>query len=278
MRRLWLLLACMLTGAAHAQVIQVGGSSTVGAFIELAKDAYRAEHPGVLIELAGGGSDAGLTGIRDGVLDIGLMSRDPTEQELAELRGVARIPVGLDAVAVVISDPLYHQGLHVLGKDQIADIFAGHISNWKQVGGPDREILVVDEIRAHGTRQVFAKFFFGDAMIANFAGSIVVAEHQDMETLLLASDQAIGFLPFSRLSDLLHGLDIADAGKVHHPAPEEVRAGDYPLARRLWLLVRKDAPEVVRSFVAFLRSEQGEALLQQAGYLPLPQTGDFAGG
>lgn len=90
-----------------------------------------------------------------------------------------------------------------------------------------------------------------------------------MKTLLQASDQAIGFLPFGDTGDHLHAIGVTDGG--HHYVVDigSVRDGSYPLSRSLYVLYKKDTAAYVQAFVDFLRSPHGQSILRNSGYVPL---------
>ena len=142
----------------QAQIISIVGSTTVKAFIEPAATAYRRTHPDVIIHISGGGSGVGAASVSDGRATLGMMSRELEGKEAARMHGIEQVRVGYDAVAVVVSDPVFHQGdVHALSKADMAAIYRGEIRNWQSVGGADRRILLIDKEKQRGTRHVFAR-------------------------------------------------------------------------------------------------------------------------
>jgi len=279
MPKLLLLLCSMLlwpVHALHAQIIDIAGSTTVKAFIEPAADAYRLLHPEVIMIIRGGGSGAGASAILDDRATLGMMSRelDADEQQAMLTAGVERTRVGYDAVAVVVSNELYHKaGVHALRKSDIAAIYRGELRNWRDVGGPDRRILLVDKEKHRGTRHVFAGYILGNSHADWADQAVIVGPNRDMSMLLEASDQAIGFLPFAHVNEQIHGLEIIDGNQHILPDETTIRDGSYPLARSLYVLHKKQTPPYVRDFVRFLLSDAGQTILRKSGYIPLQHTG-----
>jgi len=275
-----LLSLVMLSVSAHAQIIDVVGSTTVKALMDPAVEAYRQLQPNVIIHVSGGGSGIGAVAMIDGRASIGMMSREPDVDEATRMRqqGIERVRIARDAVAVVISDALYHKGdVHVLKVADIAAIFQGGVRNWKAVGGPDRRILVIDKVRHSGTRHVFAKFILGDGKADVTSEAVIVGNNKDMKTLLVASDQAIGFLPFGAVNDdSVHAVALLQAGKNYVADSQSVRDGSYPIRRSLYLLYKKDAPAYVHAFIEYLRSPKGAVFISTAGYLPVRPEADAA--
>ncbi len=265
-----ILLLPLLALPAQAQIIDVVGSTTVRALMTPAAEAYRRAHPEVVIHVAGGGSGVGAAAMLAGRASIGMMSREPNAAEAAGLRaqGVQRVRVAYDAVAVVVSDALYHRGdIHALKVADIAAIYRGTIRNWQAVGGPDRNILVIDRVSRSGTHQVFADHILAGGAVT--ADAVVVESNPDSQTLLDASDQAIAYLPFGAVNDdRIHAVALLQGGKSYIADRNSVLSGNYPLRRSLYVLYKKDAPAYVHDFIHFLRSQAADPIIRRAGYLP----------
>jgi len=269
-RILIVLLSLLLPQSVTAQIIKIAGSTTVKAFMEPAVEAYRKLHPEIRIDVQGGGSGVGAAEFIAGSVHLGMVSRELTAQEKLAIPAEQRIQIGSDAVAVVVSDELFHQWrLHALKKEDITAIYRGEINNWREFGGPDRRILVIDKEKQRGTRQVFAEFILGDGRAVATQQSVVVGPNRHVEVLLTASDQAIGFLSFAELDEHMHGLEIIVDGKSFIPSVDAVSTGSYPLSRSLYILLSDEAPVYVKEFVTFLRSAQAEVILRETGFLPV---------
>jgi len=102
-----------------------------------------------------GGSGSGFNQLAEGQTDIGMMSRDITNDELSRFEQYIFTPIaiGRDAVVPVVSSEVYDAGVTQLSFGQIKDIYMGRIDNWNAVGGPDKEIFVIDKESSSGTRQ-----------------------------------------------------------------------------------------------------------------------------
>jgi len=267
------LLLPLLSLPAQAQIIDVVGSTTVRALMEPAVDAYRQLHPEVMIHVGGGGSGVGAAAMLDGRASIGMMSREPSADEADRMRkqGIERVRIAYDAVAVVVSDELYHQGgIHALKITDVVAIYRGTIRNWQAVGGPDRHILVIDRVTHSGTHQTFVDHLLGGGAITSDA--VIVESNRDSKTLLIASDQAIAYLPFGAVNDdRIHAVALLQDGKNYIADNNSVRDGSYPLRRSLYVLYKKDAPAYVHAFVHYLSSAAAAPIIRQAGYLPAGQ-------
>lgn len=263
-----LLMVLLLPISASAQIIKISGSTTLKRFVEPAAEAYVKVRPEVLIDIHGGGSSVGIASTLDGSSHLGMVARKLTSDEESKLVNINQVTIAVDAVAVIISNDLYfNHHLHALKKEDIAAIYRGEINNWQMVGGPDRDILVVDKQQAHGTRQVFASFVLGDEKAPSMDQAVIVGPNRHMQILLEASNQAIGILSTSNMSKQYQAVEVVVDGKPHAPSEEEIRSRNYPLSRFLTLLVPQNAPEYVHDFVAFLNSPEAKKILEDKGLL-----------
>lgn len=268
--RFVLFLSMVWTVPVMADRIHAVGSSTVLPVIAKAADRYHREHPDVTITVSGGGSGVGVSALINDSADVGMSSREVTAKEASSLDGrVEKVVVARDAVAVVVSKPVIAGGVRALSLAQIAAIFRGEIHNWKEVGGPDAPILVIDKEAGRGTRHVFASTVLGAARARAPGAWIVAGSNNEMQSLVARSDNAIGILSNAWTTDKVQALAIkTERGEVA-PTADNVVAGRYPIRRDLLLLVPVKAPPAVRKFIAFVLSPAGQELVTQTGYLPV---------
>nr|BAL52448.1 phosphate transport system substrate-binding protein [uncultured Gammaproteobacteria bacterium]BAL54496.1 phosphate transport system substrate-binding protein [uncultured Gammaproteobacteria bacterium] len=151
----------------------------------------------------------------------------------------------------------------------IAAIYRGEITNWKQLGGPDARILVIDKEPGRGTRHVFAQAVLGDAQTRAPGAMIVAGSNNEEQAIVARSDSAIGMLSNAWLTDRVRAVAVAAGGEPVLPTLENVQNGRYPISRDLFLLVPENAPPEVSGFVDFLLSPAGQAIVSRVGYLPV---------
>jgi len=254
--------------AASAITLHAAGSTTVLPVVSTAATAYHRLHPNVTITVSGGGSGVGIASMIQHTAEIGMASREIDAAEAAKLKGnVDVLTIAKDAVAVVISKAVYIGGIHQLSLGQIADIYRGKIKNWKALGGPDAQILVIDKEASRGTRHVFAEAVLGDAHARAPGASVLSGSNNEEQSLVAHSNQAIGMLSNAWLNDAVRGIAVGEGSHAVLPDIQHVRDGSYPISRGLHILLPKNASAEARDFAHFLLSKDGQSIVRQSGYL-----------
>lgn len=253
--------------------IRVAGSSTVLPIMVDAAEAFRAQRAGTTITVSGGGSGTGINSVINGIIDIGMTSRQPTEKEWQKLNdNFELIDIAKDAVAVAVSKAVVDSGVSSLSIGQVADIYRGKIKNWKEVGGADKKILVIDKEPSRGTRHVFAQVVLGDAKARAPGASLISGSNNEERSIISRSDQAIGMLSHAWLNDNARGIALTLAsGETVSADKEHIFNGTYPIQRSLSIIVAKQRSGELQAFVDFLRSEGLSPIVEKNGYLPLNQ-------
>ncbi len=251
-----------------AEQLRVVGSTTVLPIVAEAAKQYRQLNPGLTLTVSGGGSGVGVSAVQQGMAEVGMVSRTVTAQEQQRLGvGFKVVAVARDAVAVAISKAIYEGGVTQLSLAQIAAIYRGEIKNWKEVGGPDARILVIDKEPSRGTRHVFAKVVLGDEQARAPGATIISGSNNEEQAAIAASNQAIGMLSNAWLNDAVRAVAVGEPGKAVLPTLEHVADGRYPIQRELNILLPSNAGKRVHGFVEFLLSDVGQQIVEQVGYL-----------
>ncbi len=258
------------SSALAGKSVRAVGSTTVMPFVSKAAGSYKKIIPDLRITISGGGSGVGIASIINGMAEIGMASREPSPEEMAKLAGkVDIIPVAKDAVAVVVSKAVHVGGVTSLTLSQVADIYRGKITNWKELGGPDSKIVVIDKEAGRGTRHVFAKAVLGSAHARAKGATIISGSNNEEKTIISKSDRAIGMLSNGWLDDKARAVAISIDNRDVLPTIENVKNGSYPISRNLNVIVRKDASDSVKAFVQYLLSPEGQSIARAVGYLPV---------
>ncbi|MCF6324263.1 MAG: substrate-binding domain-containing protein [Gammaproteobacteria bacterium] len=259
----------LLLGPLYAATttIKIAGSTTLLPILSEAAKQYRVTHPDLSLTVSGGGSGMGVANIERGTIDIGMASRPLSEREAERLgASIDVIPVARDAVAIAVSKAVYKSGVTQLSLAQIAAIYRGEIRNWRELGGLDAKILVIDKEASRGTRHVFATVVLGSARARAPGATIITGSNNEEQSVISRSDQAIGMISNAWLNDRVRAIAVGEGDMAVLPTIENVALGRYMIKRDLNILVPKGSGDEVKGFVAFLRSEQGQAIVETVGF------------
>lgn len=245
------------TGAAASGKIALGGSTSVEKVVQAMMEAYQAENSGVSMTYAPTGSSTGIQGATDGTLDIGLSSRALKDEEKAAL---TEITFAIDGIAVIVNT---ENTVADLDMDTLAKIYKGEITNWKDAGGSDSEIVVIGRDAASGTREGFET-------IVGAKEECVYAEEQASTGAVVASVQsnagAIGYVSLSSVKDTVKAVTID--GVV--PSEDTVKDNTYKIQRPFVFAVKTDASnEAVKAFTDWAVSSATTELVKNAGAVPV---------
>ncbi|MEO9884368.1 MAG: phosphate ABC transporter substrate-binding protein [Balneola sp.] len=266
----FVVLPILMINCTQRETINIGGSTTVLPVISNAADLYRQNNPNIRIIVNAGGSGVGINQVGENKLDIGMISRTITDEEKSKYPDVdfKTISIGKDAVVPVVSSEIYDAGITALTLQQIADIYSGRITNWSQIGGPDKEILCVDKETSRGTRHVFMEAVFGDKEAPAPGADLVLGSNNEEQTALIQSDAAIGMLSNAWLNSDVKGLTIVlSSGEKIEPTLSNISNGSFPITRDLLIVTNGDPTGKVKQFTDFILSEDGQKVVERTGYV-----------
>jgi phosphate transport system substrate-binding protein len=257
------LAGCGRTGSGSQLSLTVTGSTTVLPIAEVAAEDFQSANPGKRVLVAGVGSSAGIESVSNGTSDIGTSSRDlkPEEKNL----GLVDFPIARDAIAVIVnpSNPV-----KALTKDQVARIFEGAITNWKQVGGPDLEIGLVNRDEASGTREAFSKIVLAGKDFDPTAA--VLPGTGQVRSVVAQAAGAVGYISLGFADASVKALAVD--GIV--PNEKTVADGTYPVSRVLHFFTKGKPTGLTKAYVDFVLSAKiQDTVVRDAGFLPIAEGG-----
>lgn len=266
---LCMLLVCCF-GCTKRKSIQVAGSTTVLPVVSKAAEQFRLMHSDIQVIVNAGGSGVGINQLGEGKVDVGMVSRDITQTEVNQYPEVSFVThvIGKDAVVPVVSSEIFEAGVQALTLKQIAKIYRGELQNWKEVGGPDKDILVVDKEQSRGTRHVFMAVVAGDKEAKAPGADLVLGSNNEEQTTLVQSDAGIGMLSHAWLNRDVKGLSlILPDHSVVAPTLENIINGSFPITRTLLLITNGVPRGDVKSFIDFILSAEGQRIVEASGYV-----------
>ena len=246
----------------------MGGSTTVEPIIRSAIEAYEAVDSSVRLSYEAQGSSVGVQGAIDGVYVIGGASRDLKSKESDA--GAVATPIALDGIAVVANNSVLVDNLSI---DQVSGIYTGEITNWKEVGGADKDIIVINRDEASGTRVAFweltIKEVFGKE--TDFLkDAITVESNGDMVTKVGSTPDSIGFCGFGYIDKAISSGAKTLLVDGVEATVDNVLDGKFPVSRKL-NVITMGAPEgFAAEFIDFLLGDEGQTIVDDEGFISLP--------
>lgn len=242
------------------QTISISGSTSVGPLAEKLAVKYE-ETESVNIEVNQIGSSAGITNATNGVSEIGMSSRDLKEEEAAQLE---EIIIAYDGIVIVTHPSNKVQDLTM---EQVKQIFTGEVTNWKQLGGEDLEIVVVSREDGSGSRDAFQEIvgYSSGELIRN---AIVASGNGNIKTTVATNKHAVGFISFEYIDETIYPMKINGV----EPTAQNVLDNKYSLSRP-FLFVYKDGDltQGGQKFIDYILSSNGQEIVSEAGAIPILQ-------
>jgi phosphate transport system substrate-binding protein len=270
MKRIGLLLSVSIlaafafAGAAFAGDLVIKGSTTVLPIGQAAAEKFMEAHPDTKISVSGGGSGNGIKAIIDQTTDIAMASRFIKDSEVKAAVEAGAYPVPF-AVAIDAILPVVHPDNPVkdLTIQQLHDIFAGKITNWKEVGGPDRKILAVTRDTSSGTFEVWEEKIMGGDRIMPSAQ--VVASNGAMVQSVSGNPAAVGYIGIGYLDSSVKAVTVGGI----EGTPETAISGEFPISRYLFMFTAGWPTGETMQFINFVLSDAGQEIVASTGYVPL---------
>lgn len=252
-----LLSACR--GSSASTELTVTGSTTLLPIAEVTGEDFETVHPGTRVLASGVGSAAGIESVILGSADIGTISRDLKPEE-AKL-GLVDTPVALDAIAVIVNPGNPVQGLTM---EQVRGMFEGRITNWREVGGADLPVGLVNRDEASGTREAFTKIVLKGGAFDPHAA--VLPGTGQVRAVVAGTPGAIGYISYGFVTREVRALSID--GVV--PSRKTFDSGAYPIRRLLHFLTKRQPEGVAKEYIDYVLSPGvQEKTVKDAGFLPV---------
>jgi phosphate transport system substrate-binding protein len=238
--------------------ITVAGSTSVEPFAELLAEEYMSHHRESHIYVQGGGSTAGIEAAITGAANIGMSSRNLIGEELK----LNAVTIAKDAIAIIVH-PTNRIGN--LPLDQITEVFSGKITNWVELGGPNKPIDIVTREEGSGTRESFQKFVMGKEDIS--LGALVQDSNGAVRQVIATDPNAIGYISLGLVNDEVKAVKISG----FEPNLKNVYNGKYTLVRPFLFAFNGEPAGEAKSFLDFVLSPPAQKLLLKEGLVPVLQ-------
>lgn len=263
-------------GASGKNSIQVKGSDTMVNLGQAWAEKYMEKNPGDFVAVTGGGSGTGFSSLISGTCDVAMSSRDIKDKEiaLAGKKGIKpdEIKVALDGLAVVVN-PANPVGRLTL--DQLADIFTGRARNWKELGGRDEKIVILSREVNSGTHVYFKEHVLrkmDPASREEFAPSaLMLSSSQAIADEVASNPAAIGYYGMGYICPKQKPVSVAKDAQSPYVEPkiDNVVSGAYPISRPLFLYTNGAPQGLVKKFVDFALSKEGQEIVLATDFVPI---------
>lgn len=260
--------------AEESNKLVLDGSTTVGPIAKAFAEYYMAKHKDVNVTVNESGSGNGAKSLINSTCDIADMSRFMKDEEFAAAveKGVMPVAhvVAMDGLPVLVHPSNPVKGLTV---EQVRDIYMGKVTNWKQVGGPDKEIVVVSRDTNSGTYETFEGLVMthkadGESIREKIKdGAEYVGSNGAIRARVQSTPAAIGYAGLGFVDATVKALEINGIT----PTPATVTSGQYPISRPLFMFTN-GYPKLgshVYAFVTLHLSEKGQEIIEDIGFVPV---------
>jgi len=245
----FMLSAC---GSGARNTVTVAGSTSVQPYAEVLAENYAARYPDLAVDVQGGGSSTGIRAAQSGTADIGMSSRSLTEEE----QEMWNVVIARDGLVLIV-----HTDNPVVGlsTEEVRQIYTGAITNWREVGGADRNIHIVTREEGSGTRGAFEDMLMGDSRITSRA--IVQNTNGSVRQLVSNDIASIGFVSLGLADHTVKALELNGVA----PSWGSVISGDYSLYRPFYFVSAEEPVGTAREFIDFTMSVDGQRILMIEG-------------
>lgn len=252
-------------GSGVSGSLNVEGSDTMVNLSNSWAEQFMTENPDVNIAVKGGGSGNGIAALINGTADFANASREMKDEEIQQAKdnGVNPIetPVASDGIAVIVNSANGVTGLTI---DQLGKIYRGEITNWRDVGGEDAEIVLLSRDSSSGTYEYFKEAVVGEDQNYAKAAKLLPSTQAIVEETT-NNEAAIGYVGVGYVTGDVKVLEIDGVAA----SVESVLAGEYPISRKLYMYSNGDPAGAGKAFVDWILGAAGQKVVEDEGFVPL---------
>ncbi len=243
-----------------------GGSTTVQPIANGVIEAMTAANPGLKISYEGVGSGTGLKQLSADTLSLAGSSRDLKQSEFEE--GLVPSVIAKDGIAIVVNRDV---PIANISKDQLAQIFSGKITNWKELGGSDEVIRLINRDEASGTYSSFKEIVLDPAGAEFSRNAIVAKENGEVAAKVASTPGAVGYVGLGFVEEIVKAGGKALMIDGITPSSETVLNNTYPVSRDLYVVTKGpvQAGSIQAAFIDYALSPRGAVIVKDAGFVPV---------
>lgn len=245
--------------------VEVVGSTSVSPLAEDEADVFSEKYTQYNINIQSVGSSAGIKAVQDGTADIGMSSRELTDDEKKELTEEL---IALDGIAIIVNDENTIKGLTL---DEVTKIYEGKITNWKDVGGEDHPIVIISREEGSGTRDAFEQLcnleYKKDDKTYTMVdpGAIIADGNGSVKQNVATKPGAIGYVSLGTVDDSVKNVEVNGVLGTE----ENVKNGTYLIKRPFIFVTKGEVSEGAQAYLDFVLSDEGQEIVEENHYISI---------
>ncbi|KAF3891346.1 phosphate ABC transporter substrate-binding protein [Tolypothrix bouteillei VB521301] len=236
------------------------GSSTVAPLAAEIGKQFESKHPGVRIDVQSGGSSRGISDTRQGVADIGMVSRALKSEE----QDLKAFPIASDGVTIILHKD---NPVSSLTDAQVVNIYTGKLTNWKQVGGKDGVIAVVNKAEGRSTLELFTHYF--KLKNTDIKAQVVIGDNEQGIKTVAGNPNAIGYVSIGSAENSVAGgssIKLLPVGGVT-ATTANVQNSTFPISRPLNFVTKTEPQGLAKEFINFAQSQQVSDIVKKQNFV-----------